>query len=124
MKDTKASEGKAEAKMERALIFTRSLIGIDPVVETNRTDGQSIAQTTADGVTHIPQPRVFGGRQKISGIGKEGALKLAENREGIFGIEDGEKFAAERIAILIERPEFALAEASHGRAAAVEKALV
>ena len=119
-----ASEGKPETEMERAVVFVRVRVGIEAVIQSNRTDGQFVTQTDTERVTQIVEAGFFGRRQKISGIGKERALKLADNWKRVFDIEDGEKFAADGIAFGIVRTELALAKTAHGGGAAIKEAFV
>src|SRR5262249_60140119 len=53
-----------------------------------------------------------------------GARELPEMREGVSNIEDGKKFSADRMTVIIVRAEFAFAETAHGCGSAVKKTLV
>ena len=55
----KHSESKTKTEMERAEIFIGTRIGIDAVVETNRTDWQLVAQARAYGIAHIAYANVL-----------------------------------------------------------------
>src|SRR4030095_2011393 len=118
------SKRKTEAEMERAEIFELVGIRIHAVVEANRTDRQLVTQTGADRVAHVVQPNVFGRWQQIASVSKHGALQFAENWKCIFNIENGKKFAADWMTMIIMRAEIALAEAAHGRRTAIEKTFV
>src|SRR5438552_830544 len=64
------SESKAKTEMERAEIFAILRIRINSIIETNRSDGQLIAQADAERVTHVVEAGFLRSRQKITGIGK------------------------------------------------------
>src|SRR5215211_948477 len=115
---------KTETEVERAEIFELVRVRIYTVVEANRADRQLVTQTSTNCITHVVQPNVFGSGQKIAGISKDRALQFAENWERVFNIEDGKKFAADRVTVIIVRTEIALGEAAHGRGTAIEKTFV
>src|SRR6266853_1850089 len=62
------SKGKTKAEMKRAEIFVWARIGINAVIEANRTHGQLVAQAGAYGVAHIVETNVFRRRQKVAGM--------------------------------------------------------
>ena len=115
---------KTKAEVERAEIFELVRIRIHTVVEANRADRQLVTQTRTNRIAHIVQPNVLGGRQQIASVSKHSALQFAENWERVFNIEDGKKFAADWMTVIIMRAEIALREAAHGRRTAVEKTFV
>ena len=115
---------KAETEVERAEIFELVRVRIDTVVEANRADRQLVTQTSTNRVAHVVQPDVLRRRQQIASISKYGALQFAENWECIFNVEDGKKFSADWMTMIIMRAEIALGEAAHGRGAAIEKPFV
>src|SRR5215467_9067865 len=110
--------------MERAEIFELVGIRIYAVVEANRTDRQLVTQTRTNRIAHIVQPNVLGAGQQIASVSKHGTLQFAENWERVFHIEDGKKFAAHWMTMIIMRAEIALVEAAHRRRTAIEKAFV
>src|SRR5438874_2977722 len=118
------SKRKAETEVERAEIFELVRVRIHTVVEANRADRQLVTQTSTNCITHVVQPDVLRRRQQIASVSKYGALQFAENWECIFNIEDGKKFSADRMTMIIVRAEIALGEAAHGRGAAIEKTFV
>src|SRR6266576_2588776 len=118
------SKRKAETEVERTEIFELVRVRIYTVVEANRADRQLVTQTSTNRVAHVVQPDVLRRRQQIASVSKYGALQFAENRECIFNIEDGKKFSADRMPVIIMRAEIALGEAAHGRGAAIEKPFV
>src|SRR6266481_9727041 len=115
---------KAETEVERAEIFELVRVRIYTVVEANRADRQLVTQTSTNRVAHIVQPNVLGCRQQIASVSKYGALQFAENWECIFNVEDGKKFSADRMTMIIMRTEIALGETAHGRGAAIEKPFI
>src|SRR5205085_11367285 len=125
------SESKRETKteMERADVFIRAPVRIVTVIESHRTDRKFITQADADRVTHVVKSRRYAlegigrVRQQISSIEENRAQQFAVNREGVLDIEDGKKFAANRMSV-IARTEFALGKAAHGVIAAIEEAFV
>src|SRR5262249_4256276 len=119
-----ASKRKTETEMERAEIFEFVGIRIHAVVETNRTNRQLVTQTGTNRIAHIVQPNVLGGGQQIASVSKHGALQFAENWERVFNIEDGKKFAADWMTMIIMRAEITLAEAAYRRRTAVKKTFV
>src|SRR5882762_8882490 len=119
-----ASKRKTETEVERAEIFELVRVRIYTVVEANRTDRQFVTQTSTNRVAHVVQPDVLRRRQQIASVSKYGALQFAENRECIFNVEDGKKFSADRMTMIIMRAEITLGEAAHGRGAAIEKPFV
>src|SRR5205085_12601573 len=118
------SKCKTETEMERAEILELVRLRIDAIVETNRTDRQLVTQTTTNRISHIAQPNVLGSRQQIASVSKYSALQFAKNRECVFNIEDGKKFSADRMPVIIMRAEFALAEAAHRCGSAVEETFI
>src|SRR5437667_6017494 len=110
--------------MKRAEIFVWARIGIDAVIEANRTHGQLVEQARAYGVSHIVETNVFRRRQKVAGIGEDSALQFSKNREGVFDVKHGKEFAADRMTVIIVRTEIAFAETAHGCGAAIEKTFV
>src|SRR5947209_8765523 len=125
----KILEREAETEMEGTDIFTGAPIGIISVVEPDRTNRQLVAEPDADRVTHIVETsghaleRVGRIREQIARIDEDRAEKLAVNWKCVLDIEDGEKFAANRIAVIV-RTEIAFAETAHSRAAAIEEAFI
>ena len=115
--------------MERADVFIRAPVRIVTVIESHRTDRKFVTQADADRVTHVVKSRRYAlerigrVRQQISSIDENRAQQFAVNREGVLDIEDGKKFAANRMSV-IARAEFALGKAAHGVIAAVEEAFV
>src|SRR5262249_44091824 len=99
-------------------------VRIHTVVEANRADWQLVTQTATNRVAHVTQPNVLGGRQQIASVSKHGALQFAENWECVFNIEDGKKFSADRMPVVIVRAEIALAEAAYGCRSPVKKTFV
>src|SRR5439155_23783745 len=110
--------------MKRAEIFVWARIGIDAVIEANRTHGQLVAQARAYGVSHIVKANVFRRRQKIAGIREDGALEFSKNREGVFDIKHGKEFSTDGMAMIIVRAKIAFAETAHGCGAVNEKTFV
>ena len=110
--------------MKRAEILELARVGIDTVIETNRTDWQLVAQARADRVAHVVQANVFRTWQKISRIGEHRALQFAENRERVLDIKNGKKFSADRMSVIIVRAKVAFAKAAHGCGAAIKKAFI
>src|ERR1700756_2993357 len=110
--------------MERAEIFELVRVRIYTVVEANRADGQLVTQTSANRIAHVVQPNVLGAWQQIASVSKHGALQFAENWECVFNIEDGEKFSANRMTVIIVRAKIAFAEAAYCCCSAVEKPFV
>ncbi len=94
--------------MKCAKVFVFLRIGVKSVIEPDWADRQFVTQTESESVAHFVEAWMFGGRQKISGIEKRCALKLAVNRKRVFNIEDRVKFAADWISFRIERAEVAL----------------
>ena len=118
------SKRESEAEVERADVFIRALIRIVTVIHTNGADRQLITQTQANRVTHVVKSRIFCTHQQIAGIEKHRAQEFAVKWKGVFHIHDREKFTANRVIPQIMRTEIAFRKTSHGRAAAVKKALV
>src|SRR4029077_5076852 len=118
------SKRKTKTEMEGAEIFELVRVRIDAVIETNRTDWQLVTQTSTNRVAHVVQPDVLRRRQQIASVSKYGALQFAENWECIFNVEDGKKFSADRMTMIVMRAEVALGEAAHGRGAYIEKPFV
>ena len=110
--------------MERAEIFELVGIRIYAVVETNRTDRQLVTQTGPDRIAHIVQPMSSEVGRRLASVSKHGTLQFAEDWECVFNIEDGKKFAADWMTMIIMRAEIALAEAAHGRGTAIKKTFV
>src|ERR1051326_2440486 len=110
--------------MKPAVVFLPLWIGIESVIEPNRTDGQLIAQAEPERISHLAQTRTLSRSQKIAGIEEGGPLQLAIDGERVFDIEHRIKFAPDRIVFRIVRAEVAFAEAADGSCAAVKKALV
>src|SRR5438034_10962450 len=110
--------------MERAKVFELVRVRIHTVIEANRTDRQLVTQTSTNCIAHVVQPDVLRRRQQIASVSKYGALQFAENWEHVFNIEDGKKFSADRMTMIIMRAEIALGEAAHGRGTAVKKTFV
>src|SRR5437016_2668083 len=81
------------SEVERAEIFELVRVRIHTVVEANRADRQLVTKTTTNGVAHVVQPNVLGGRQQIASVSKHGALQFAENWECVFNIENGKKLS-------------------------------
>src|SRR5947209_18283510 len=107
--------------MERTGVLEWTWIWVEAVVETDRSDGQFVAQPDAERVAHVREGSILRRQQKITGIGKHRALQLPVNREGIFGVEHGEKLAADRVALGVVRAEIAFGHAAHRICAAVEE---
>lgn len=122
MKDV--SERKTKTEMERAEIFVGARVGVHSIIEPNWTDWQLVTQTSTNRVAHVVQPNVLGAGQQIASVSKYGALQLAENWECVFNIEDGEKFSADRMTVIIVRAEIALAETTYCCCPAVKKTFV
>src|SRR3954465_2602422 len=118
------SERKTETEMKRAKILELVGVRIYTVVEANRTDWQLIAQTSTNRIAHVVQPNVLRGGQQIASIRKHGALQFAENWECVFNIEDGKKFPADRMTVIIVRPKIALGETTYRCCATVKKTFV
>src|SRR5262249_50765097 len=110
--------------MERAEIFELVRVRIHAIVQTNRTDRKFVAQTSSNRVAHIVQANVFGRGQKISRVGENRSLQLAENRKCVFNIEHRKKFAADWMAVIIVRTEVALAETAHRCCSAIKKTFI
>src|SRR5207244_11867822 len=100
---------EAETEVERAKIFELVRVRIYTVVEANRTDRQLVTQTSTNCIAHVVQPDVLRCRQQIASVSKDGALQFAENWECIFNVEDGRKFSADRMTMIIVRVEIAVA---------------
>src|SRR6266480_4168452 len=115
---------KTETEVERAEIFKLVRVRIYTVVEANRADRQLVTETSTNCIAHVVQPDVLRRRQQIASVSKYGALQFAENWECIFNVEDGKKFSADRVTMIIVRAEIALGEAAHGRGTAIEKTFV
>ena len=115
---------ESETKVKRAGGFIHSWIRIDAVIQTDGADRQLITQTQANRVTHVVKSRIFCTHQQIAGIEKHRAQEFAVKWERVFHIHDREEFTANRVIPQIMRTEIAFRETSHGRAAAVEEALV
>src|SRR5439155_23463443 len=107
--------------MERAEIFVRARIGIDSIIEANRTDRQLVAQARSDRITHIVEANVLGGRQKIARISEYCGLQFSQYRKGVFNFANGVKFCADGMTMIIVRANFAFDEAAHGFGAAIEE---
>lgn len=122
MKDV--SERKTKTEMERAEIFVGARVGVHSIIESNWTDWQLVTQTSTNRVAHVVQPNVLGAGQQIASVSKYGALQLAENWECVFNIEDGEKFSADRMTVIVVRAEIALGETPHGRGTPIEKTFI
>src|SRR5206468_11455141 len=75
-------------------------------------------------VAHVVNAGLFGSGKQVAGVKKECALKLAVNRKRVFDVEDGIKFAADRISFRIMRAEVALTETAHSGSATVEESLI
>ena len=110
--------------MERAKILALARMGIDPVIEPDWADGKFIAQTGADAVAHIAEIGIVCVGAQVAGIDKNGSLQFAIKWKGIFNVENGVEFAADRIIVAIMRAKIALAETAHGGAAAVEETFI
>src|SRR4029434_3183494 len=65
------SKCEAKAEMEGAARLVLARMWIDPVIETNRSDRQIVAQTRPDAVTHVVQARIARLRQEITGVDKD-----------------------------------------------------
>src|SRR5262245_30311152 len=104
MKVRRPSKSKAKAEMKRAEIFERVRIGIDAVVETDRTDRQFVTQPRADGVAHVVHANIFRAWEKIARIGENRHLQFTENWERVFDIEHGIEFSTDGMAMIIVRP--------------------
>src|SRR4029450_636005 len=96
---------KAETEVERAEIFEFVRIRIHTIVEANGADWQLVTQTTTNRVAHVVQPNVLGGWQQVASVSKHGALQFAQDWECVFNIEDGKKFSADRMTVIIVRAE-------------------
>ena len=80
--------------MERPVRFAGSRIGINAVVETNRANGQFVAQAGAYPITHVVQPGLVRARQQITRIEKYSALELTVEWKRVLGVKDGEELTA------------------------------
>src|SRR5437588_12358521 len=110
--------------MKRAKVFSRRFIGIPSVIETDRTDRQFVTQAAAERITHIVHTGLLGSRKQVAGVKEQCALELAVNRKRVFDIEDGIKFATDRISLRIRRAKLAFAKTAHRGRSAIKKALV
>src|SRR6201982_2157436 len=110
--------------MERAEIFELVRVRIYTVVEANRADRQLVTQTSPNRIAHVVQPNILGAGQQIASVSKHGALQFAENWECVFNIEDGEKFSADRMTVIIMRAKIAFAETAYRCCSAVEETFV
>src|SRR5207247_10151602 len=107
------SKRKTKTEVESAEIFELVRIRIYTVVEANRTDRQLVTQTSTNRVAHVVQPDVLRRRQQIASVSKYGALQFAENWERVLNIEDGKKFSADRMTLIIMRAKLQLGETAH-----------
>src|SRR6266446_10878237 len=105
-------EGEAKTEMERTIVFTGATVWVVTVVKPDGADRESVAQSQSNRVAHVIKPWILGARQEIAGIKKRSALQFAVDWERVFHIEDGEEFAAGRIAIVV-RSEVSLGKAAN-----------
>ena len=110
--------------MKCANVFARLPVGINSIIEPNRADRQFVTQAGADRVMHVINSGLFGCGQEIARVIKQRALEFAIDRKSVFEIEDGEKFAADRVALWIAWAEVALAITAHSGGAAIEETFV
>src|SRR6266481_4651006 len=95
------SKRKTETEVKRAEIFELMRVRIYTVIEANRADRQFVTQASTNRIAHVIQPDILRRRQQISSVSEHGALQFAENRECVFNVEDGKKFSADRMTVII-----------------------
>src|SRR5205085_12293852 len=112
--------------MEGAGIVAWTTVWVVTVVKPDGTNREFITQSQSNRVTHVvkacrgARKRILRTGQEIAGVKKCRALQFPIDWESIFHIKDGEKFAANRISIVVWS-KVSLAEAANRGVSTIKK---
>ncbi len=80
----------ADGEVPRALRLAVPRRGIHAVVEADRADGQIVAKSRTDGVAHVLKAEIRRVGDDVACIGEDCSEEIANDREGVFQVEDSE----------------------------------